>query len=239
MGSNLAMGSKTAVVFTVALLFSILFAATALAAEPLSSRSFIVDATSNWGKVTPENKTLFFEDYSITLHFDTTESDYVAVTWHRKGVTPIAPVGMAPLGEAFFFTTGDQLSNYKTYLEMSYLFLLPLDGIIEDTLMLYYYDETAGQWIPCNLAGNDQGVNLDRKYIRVELSELGHLYGIFGKKLKTGTPAEPEKPKREPGLEELLPQTAGTIPLLLPVVAALFVLTGTLQLVRRRITRDR
>lgn len=238
MRNDLVVSGKKVLVFTAALLLVTLSAVTVLAAGPLRTHSFVVDATSNWDKITPNKKVAFFEDYLLTLYFETADSDYIAVTWCQDEVSPEAPAGMVPLVKPFFFTTGDALNNFSVRIEMNYRPLLPLENIIENTLGLYRYDEDEGQWNRCGFDKTDHGIDLEEKFIWAELTGFSR-FGVFGQAVEA-PPLKPERPAMEtkPGakLEKPLPRTVGKIPLLLP--AALFILTGFL-LLRRQFARSR
>lgn len=247
MKNNLTEGKKPFIIIFAAALLAILIpaAASVSAAEALPTHSFIIETTSNWDEITAENKVASFEDYRLTLYFDTTDSGYVAVTWCPPDeAVPEPPAGMLMLGRPFFFTTADTLRNFNVRLEMNYQPFLPLQNIDESTLRLYRYNEAAGQWALCGDTEAERGVDLQSKIVWAELNGFSR-FGVFGEEIIAAPPEEGEAPPEEaeappeegeaPQPEKPLPRTDGTIYLLL--AAALLTLTGALLLTQQRGSR--
>lgn len=154
-------------------------------------------------------------DCGVVLTTTNQESGAVAVTKIR-GVDQEAPAEMVPAGLYLRLERSEDLVGIAIRIEVAYDPDELPEGLGEDDLKLYRYNEETGQW---DLIAN-QGVDKEGKFLWADLEEFS-LFGIFADAPEEPAgpeePVDPEEPElEEPETEERpekdMPQTHGGLP---------------------------
>ncbi|HHW73693.1 MAG TPA: right-handed parallel beta-helix repeat-containing protein [Firmicutes bacterium] len=184
----------------------------------LPEADWIVEEDTEIKSIDEAGGTLEF-DCGVVLITDQ-ETGAVAVTKVR-GVDQGAPAEMVPAGIYLRLERSEDLVGTAIRIEVAYDPDELPEGLAEDDLKLYRYNEETGQW---DLIAN-QGVDKEGKFLWADLEEFS-LFGIFADAPEEPAgpeePVDPEEPElEEPELEEPeteekpekeMPQTHGGLP---------------------------
>ena len=168
---------------------------------------------------------LTFDESGVDMDIETDEKEgYVTVARYSEDEND-APEGMIPAGIYLWIERSDNLANASAHIDIPYDPENLPDGVTEDDLRLYRYNETTEKWdlIPT------QGIDKENKILWAELDHFSK-FGIFAEaELKPEEP-EPEEPESEEKPKSDLPRTSGG--LLYLMIPGLAGLTAGLLLIR-------
>jgi len=168
---------------------------------------------------------LTFDESGVVMDIETDEKEgYVTVARYSEDEND-APEGMIPAGIYLWIERSDNLANASAHIDIPYDPENLPDGVTEDDLRLYRYNETTEKWdlIPT------QGIDKENKILWAELDHFSK-FGIFAEaELKPEEP-EPEEPESEEKPKSDLPRTSGG--LLYLMIPGLAGLTAGLLLIR-------